>query len=209
MAKRPDIGLLVRQNPWAFIEFTTNSPESVTQECKRLASQALSSLQTRYSCILCKSHFPSRLTAITHSHTHTRAQTRQKGRVCLSNVIKDTSFYLFTCPKCPATFSNQTNLLLHMQLHVDKKIYKCRLCAYTSIQHCQITEHILRTHASRSNITCQACPIALAPYFTHVHDSLVHLSQVHHNALATTLTNLFPDDDNVPAILEVNYQGVN
>ena len=149
------------------------------------------------------------LLAITHSHTHTRAQTCQKGQVCLSNAIKDTSFYLYTCSKCPATFSNNTNLLLHMHLHIDKKLYKCRLCTYTGIQHCQITEHILRTHASRSNITCQECPIALAPYFTHVQDSLVHLSQVHHNALATTLTSLFPDDDNVPAILEVNSQGVN
>ena len=98
---------------------------------------------------------------------------------------------------------------MHMQLHVDKKIYKCRLCEFTAIQHCQVTEHLLRSHATRRNISCQACPPAVAPYFTHVHDSLVHLSTAHHNALATTLVNIFPDGDNAPAVLEVISQGFN
>ena len=64
-------------------------------------------------------------------------------------------------------------------------------------------------HAARTNISCQACPLAVAPYFTHVHDNLVHLSTAHHNALATTLVNLFPDGDNAPAVLEVISQSFN
>ena len=209
MPTRQNVSLLVRQQPSQFILFTDYSPESAHQECQSLVCQAISSLNPRYTCILCKTHFPSKLTATTHAHTYERAQTRQNSRVCLSQAIRDTSFYLFTCPKCPATFSNQTNLLMHMQLHVDKKIYKCRLCAYTSIKHCQVTEHLFCTHAARTNISCQACPLAVAPYFTHVHDNLVHLSTAHHNALATTLVNLFPDGDNGPAVLEVISQGLN
>ena len=116
---------------------------------------------------------------------------------------------MYSCPKCPDTFSNKTNLHAHMHLHVDKKLYKCRLCAYTAIQHCQVIEHVLRTHASCSNIHCQECPIGLAPFFTNIQDYLVHLSKVHDNALANHLTTLFPDDDNVPALPEVNTQAVN
>ena len=209
MPTRQNVGLLVRQQPWQFILFTDYSPESVQQECQGLVSQAISSLNPIYTCILCKMHFPFKLTATTHAHTHERAQTRQNSRVCLSQAIRDTSFYLFTCSKCPATFSNQTNLLMHMQMHVDKKVYKCRLCAHTSHQYCQITEHLFCTHCTKTNISCQSCPLALAPYFAHVHDHPVHLSTAHHNALATTLVNLFHDGDNATAVLEVISQGFN
>ena len=179
------------------------------QEISSLVRQSLATLQAQFSCILCHTHFTNQLEAITHSHTHYRVQTRQKQRNCLSQIIKDTSFYSYSCPKCPAMFGNKTNLHAHMHLHVDKKLYKCRLCPYTGIQHCQIVEHVLRTHAAPSNIHCQECPIGLPPFFTNIQDYLVHLSKAHHNALATHLTSLFPDDDNVPALPEVNTQAVN
>ena len=69
MPTRQNIGLLVRQQPWQFILFTDYSPESVQQECQVLVNQAMSSLNPRYTCILCKMHFPSKLTATTHAHT--------------------------------------------------------------------------------------------------------------------------------------------
>ena len=209
MPPRQNVGLLVRQQPGQFILFTDNSPESVQQECQLLVKEAISLLNPRFTCTLCELHFTSKLAATTHAHTHERAQTRQNNRVCLSQAIRDTSFYLFTCSKCPATFSNQTNLLMHMQMHVDRKNYKCRLCAHTSHQYCQITEHLFHTHCTRTNISCQSCPLAIAPYFAHVHDHLVHLSTAHHNCLATTLVNLVPDGDNAPSVLEVIFRGFN
>ena len=122
VARRPDLGLLARQHPGFFIIFTEHSPAAVLQEISSLVRQSLATLQAQFSCILCHTHFTNQLEAITHSHTHYRVQTRQKQRNCLSNIIKDTSFYLYSCPKCPATFSNKTNLHAHMHLHVDKKL---------------------------------------------------------------------------------------
>ena len=202
------MSLLARHHPGYFILFTEHEPQIVLNEIDSLVKQSLAQLQPRYTCILCHNTFTDQLEAISHSYTHPRMQTRQKQRVCITNIIRDTNFYLYSCPRCPATFPSKTNLHAHMHLHVDKKIYKCRFCPYTGIQHCQLVEHVLRTHASRSNIHCQECPIGLSPFFTHTQDYLVHLSHTHHNSLATHLTLLFSDDENIPTIPEVNTKGV-
>ena len=125
---RPNVNLLVRENPMRFLNFTDISPEQVQRECQFLAQQATSSLHLKFNCTICKTNFDSKLAATNHAMSHERAQTRQNNRVCLSQTIKDTYFFLFTCAKCPANFTNKTTLLMHMQMHVDKKIYQCRLC---------------------------------------------------------------------------------
>ena len=121
MAKREDLSLLVRQHPHYFVLFTEHEPEIVLNDINTLVQQSLAQLQTRYTCILCHKTYNNQLEAISHSHTHTRMQTRQKQRNCLSSVIRDTSFYLYLCHKCPGTFSNKAALHAHMHVHVEKK----------------------------------------------------------------------------------------
>ena len=133
------------------------------------------------------------MAANNHAMTHERVQTRQANRVCLSQAIKDTSFFIFTCAHCPSNFTSRNTLLMHMQIHVDKKIYQCRFCPYRAHQFCQMMEHIFRNHCSRKNITCNTCPISSTPYFENVHSHLTHFSSQHNNCLAKTLLGLIPD----------------
>ena len=110
VAQRPDLGLLARQHPGFFIIFTEHAPETVLQEISSLVRQSLTTLNTRFSCILCHNTYTNQLEAIAHSHTHHRMQTRQKQRVCISNVIKDTSFYFLFLPPVPRNLFQQNKL---------------------------------------------------------------------------------------------------
>ena len=122
VTKREDLSLLARQHPSYFILFTEQEPQIVLNEIDSLVKQSLAQLQPCYTCILCHNTFTDQLEAISHSYTHPRMQTRQKQRVCISNVIRDTSFCLYSCPRCLATFLDKTNLHAHMHLHVDKNL---------------------------------------------------------------------------------------
>ena len=138
MATNPNIELLVQESPMRFIQFTEITPEQVHRECLCLAQQATSSLTLKFTCTICKTNFNNKLAANNHVMTHERMQTRQANRVCLSQAIKDTSFFIFTCAHCPANFTSRNSLLMHQQIHVDKKIYQCCLCPYRAHQICQI-----------------------------------------------------------------------
>ena len=203
MAKREDLNLLVRQHPHYFVLFTEHEPDVVLNDINTLVQQSFAQLQTRFTCILCHKTYTNQLEAISHSHTHTRMQTRQKQRNCLSSVIRDTSFYLYSCHKCPGTFSNKAALHAHMHVHVEKKMYRCRLCPYMGQQHCQVQEHVLRNHASHSNIHCKECPLGNSPFFADTQAYITHLSHTHKNSLATHLLSLFSENADIPALLEV------
>ena len=203
MQKREDLNLLVRQHPHYFVYFTEHEPDVVINDINTLVQQSFAQLQTRFTCILCHKTYTNQLEAISHSHTHTQMQTRQKQRNCLSSVIRDTSFYLYSCHKCPGTFSNKAALHAHMHVHVEKKMYRCRLCPYMGQQHCQVQEHVLRNHASHSNIHCKECPLGNSPFFAHTQTYLTHLSHTHKNSLATHLLSLFSEDADIPALPEV------
>ena len=120
MAKREDLSLLVCQHPHYFVLFTEHEPQTVLNEISSLVKQSLAQLQPCYTCILCHNTYTDQLEAISHSHTHNRMQTRQKQRNCISSVILDTSFYLYSCHRCPGTFPNKAALHAHMHVHVDK-----------------------------------------------------------------------------------------
>ena len=115
MAKKEELSLLVRQHPHYFVLFTEHEPQIVLNEINRLVQQSLAQLQPRYTCILCHKTYTDQLEAISHSHTHTHMQTRQKQCNCISSVIQDTSFYLYSCHKCPGTFPNKAALHTHIR----------------------------------------------------------------------------------------------
>ena len=84
------------------------------------------------------------------------------------------------------------------------KIYRCRICPHRGQMFCQLVEHVLRKHATKSNLHCQECPFGHSPYFTDTHAYLTHLSVTHKNNLAKHLCNIFSETPELPAILEVS-----
>ena len=203
MQKREDLDLLARQHPHYFVYFSEYEPNVVLKDIDTLVQQSFAQLVTRFTCILCHTTFPNQLEAISHSHTHTRMQTRQKQRNCLSSVIRDSSYYQYSCHKCTGTFSNKAALHAHMHVHVEKKMYRCRLCPHMGQMHCQLIEHVLRNHASKTNIHCKECPLGHSPFFADTQAYITHLSHTHKNSLATHLRSLFSEDADIPALLEV------
>ena len=202
MQKREDLDLLARQFPHYFVYFQ-DEPNVVLNDIDTLVQHSFAQLVTRFTCILCHSTFPNQLEAISHSHTHTRPQTRQKQRNCLSTAIRDSSYYQYSCHKCTGTFSNKAALIAHMHVHVEKKMYRCRLCPHMGQMHCQLVEHVLRKHASKSNIHCKECPLGHSPFFADTQSYITHLSLTHKNSLATHLRSIFSEDADMPALLEV------
>ena len=157
------MALLARQFPQYFVYFQ-DEPNVVLNDMDTLVQHSFAQLVTRFTCVLCHSTFPNQIEAISHSHTHTRPQTRQKQRNCLSSAIRDSSYYQYSCHRCTGTFSNKAALHAHMHVHVEKKMYRCRLCPHMGQMHCQVLEHVLRNHASKSNIHCKECPLGNSPF---------------------------------------------
>ena len=91
-----------------------------------------------------------------------------------------------------------------MHSHAERKIYRCKICPYGGQYFCQLLEHILRTHASRSNLHCLECPLGHSPYFPNTLAYLNHLSVTHHNNLARHLGNIFSEPPELPVNLEVS-----
>ncbi|KAF7286645.1 hypothetical protein GWI33_004678 [Rhynchophorus ferrugineus] len=69
--------------------------------------------------------------------------------------------YNFSCPNCPATFSNRNELFLHLQLkHFDTPIYLCGICLLQVSNITKLKEHVekcILDHPILTRFYCQVC----------------------------------------------------
>ena len=201
--EREDLALLARQFPSYFISFQ-DDPTDVLTDIDALVQSALAQHFPRFTCVICRSTFTNRIEALSHAQAHPRPNTRQQQRSCLSTAIRDSSYTIYSCHKCTGTYTNKWALIGHMHSHAERKIYRCRICPHGGQYFCQLLEHILRKHASRSNLHCLECPLGHSPYFTNTHAYLTHLSVTHKNNLAKHLCNIFSETPELPVNLEVS-----
>ena len=139
----------------------------------------------RWYCMHCKSIHRSRAAALEHAQHHYTSTTPPHAPP--TDIIKDFSFTLHTCSKCPSSFTTKANLLTHLHTHTLRKLWSCSLCSYTSHYHCSVKEHIHRTHSTHTNIFCKECPPHSAPYFRNTLEYLRHLATHHDNMIANSL----------------------
>ena len=179
-----NLAIKARQFPSLFIEMKDNV-EEVLQELDELMNSTLSQTYPRFVCLHCKTIHKTRAAALDHAQEHFTNTTRPQNTP--ANLIRDFSFTLYSCSKCPGSFTTRANLVTHMHTHTLRKLWTCSICSYTSHYHCQIKEHILRTHSHNTNIFCRECPLHTAPYFKNALEYLQHLDESHDNELAKRL----------------------
>ena len=185
-----NLAIKARQFPSFFIEIKDN-PEEVLHELDDLINSTLAQTYPRFICLHCKTIHKTRAAALDHAQDHPRNTTRPQNTP--ANLIRDFSFTLYSCSKCPGSFTTRATLVTHMHTHTTRKLWTCNICSYTSHYHCQVKEHILRTHAHNTNIYCRECPLHEAPYFKNALEYLQHLDLSHHNELAKRLAATLMD----------------
>ena len=195
-----NLAIRARQFPSYFIDFKDN-PNEVLNEIDDLVNSALAQNFPRHLCLNCRNIYKTRAEALRHAQTHPRPTTRQQSTP--SQIIRDCSYTIYSCHKCPGTFTNRATLVSHMHTHTTRKIWKCKICSYGAQYYCQVKEHILRTHAHNTNLYCRECPLHQAPYFHNTLAYLKHLDQSHHNDLARHLAATLMDPPE-PVNLEVS-----
>ena len=198
-----NLALKARQFPTYFIDFKDN-PTQVLNEIDDLVNSALAQHFPRHLCLICRNVFKTRAEALRHAQSHPRPTTRQQNSP--SQIIRDSSYTIYSCHKCQGTYTNRSALVSHMHSHTERKIYKCKICSYGAQYFCQIQEHILRTHAHKTNLYCLECPMGHAPYFHNTLAYLNHLDHTHHNDLGRHLGTALMDPPELPVNLEVSLQ---
>ena len=178
------IALKARQFPSLYIEMK-DGIEDVLKELDDLMRATFSQTYPRWYCMHCKSIHRSRAAALEHAQHHYTSTTPPHAPP--TDIIKDFSFTLHTCSKCPSSFTTKANLLTHLHTHTLRKLWACSLCSYTSHYHCSVKEHIHRTHSTHTNIFCKECPPHSAPYFRNTFEYLRHLATHHDNMIANSL----------------------
>ena len=179
-----NIALKARQFPSLFIEMK-DGIEDVLKELDELMSATFSQTYPRWICMTCKTIHRTQATALEHAQQHFTSTTPTHTPPV--NLVKDFSFTLHSCCKCPSSFTTRANLLTHVHTHTLRKLWSCSLCSYTSHYHCSVKEHIHRTHSHNTNIFCRACPFESAPYFRNALEYLRHLHTAHDNTIAKRL----------------------
>ena len=200
-----NLALMARQYPSYFIAFQ-DDPTQVLTDINDLVESALAQHFPRHTCLICRNTFKTRAEALSHAQSHPRPTTRQQQSNCPSQAIRDSSYTIYSCHKCQGTYTNRSALISHMHSHTERKIYKCKICPYGAQYFCQLQEHILRTHALKTNLYCLECPLGHAPYFPNTLAYLNHLDHTHHNNLARHLGTIFMDPPELPVNLEVSLQ---
>lgn len=73
-------------------------------------------------------------------------------------IVKKGSKKSFKCSSCNAKFATKSHCLYHARIHVDPKVYKCRLqnCQYKSSKLSSLRYH-LKSHCEDSKFVCDKC----------------------------------------------------
>nr|XP_034823967.1 gastrula zinc finger protein XlCGF57.1-like isoform X2 [Maniola hyperantus] len=91
-----------------------------------------------YTCYLCQKVYQLRHRLVSHLRRHTEEPK------------------IFTCDKCRTNLRSKSNLIDHLQIHVDEKRYTCDVCSARFAKKWYLESH-MRSHSGEKRFACDIC----------------------------------------------------